>query len=57
MRTKQKIRKEIEKALLKFEEEKRITREEQIKFISEYGIIDFKAKNDLIRKYLHLLDI
>lgn len=57
MRRKQKIRKEIEKALIKFEDEKRIIREEQVKVISDDGIIDFKKKNDLIRKYLHLLDV
>lgn len=55
MRLKQKIRKEIEKALLKFEEDKKNKKEEEVK-IMKVSLIDFEKQNDLIRKYLYLLD-
>jgi len=52
LRTKQKIKKEIEKGLIKFEEEKKIKElkiKEDIKF-------DFEKKNALIRKCLYLFN-
>jgi hypothetical protein len=50
MREKQKIKKEIEKGILKFEE---IKREEKMKTI----FINFEKKNSFIRKHFKLFDI